>query len=158
MKRFLLIQIIILTFCFLSACSAKPVVVEGTAMKPSFNNGDRILVDKNLGELRRGDLITFLYPKDRSKWYFKRVIGLPNETIEIRAGKVYINGQVIDEPYVDEAYNKSKTGFPPRKIEEYQYFVMGDNRDNSSDSRYWGTVDEKLITGKYTMTYSKAEK
>jgi signal peptidase I len=115
------------------------------------------LVDKNLGELKRGDLITFLFPKDRSKWYFKRIIGLPGETIEIRAGKVFINGQMLDEPYVDEAYNKTKASFTPKKIEEYQYFVMGDNRDNSSDSRYWGTVDEKLITGKYTMTYSKAE-
>jgi len=156
MKKFLLIQIIILTACLLSACSAKPVVVEGTAMKPSFNNGDKILVDKSIGELKRGDLITFLYPKDRTKWYFKRVIGLPNETIEIRAGKVYINGQIIEESYIVEAYNKAKASFPPRKIEEYQYFVMGDNRDNSSDSRYWGTVDEKLITGKYTMIYSKA--
>lgn len=157
MKRFLLIQIIVLTVCLLSACSPKPVVVEGTAMKPSFNDGDRILVDKNVGELKRGDVITFLFPKDRSKWYIKRAIGLPGETIEIRAGIVYINGQVIEEPYVEEAYNKSKANFPPRKIEEYQYFVMGDNRDNSSDSRYWGTVDKKLITGKYTTTYSKAE-
>jgi len=143
--------------CLLSGCSAKPVVVEGTAMKPSFNNGDRILVVKEFGELKRGDLITFLFPKDRTKWYFKRVVGLPGETIEIREGKVFINGELLDEPYVDENYDKTKQSFPPRKIEPYNYFVMGDNRDNSSDSRYWGTVEEKLITGKYTMTYSKAE-
>lgn len=126
-------------------------------MKPSFNNGDKILVEKEFGELKRGDLITFLFPKDRTKWYFKRVVGLPGETVEIREGKVFINGQMLDEPYVEENYNKIKQSFSPRKIEPDNYFVMGDNRDNSSDSRYWGTVDVKLITGKYTMTYSKAE-
>ena len=126
-------------------------------MLPTFHNGDRIMTDKNIGELKRGDVITFLYPKDRSKSYFKRVIGLPGEIIEIRSGDVFINGQKLDEPYIDEKFNQSKPSFSPKKIEEYHYFVMGDNRDNSSDSRYWGTVDEKLITGKYTVTYLKAE-
>ncbi len=157
MRRQFLITCLILNICFFSACSPIPVLVEGTAMKPSFNDGDKILINKNLGELQRGDLITFLYPKDRTKWYFKRIIGLPNETIEIREGKVYINDQYIDEPYIDEVYNEQKANLPPRKIPEYQYFVMGDNRDNSSDSRYWGTVDKELITGKYYMTYSAAK-
>ena len=141
----------------LSVCSVQPIFAEGKAMMPSFNNGDKILVDKNLKDLKRGEVITFLYPKDRTKSYIKRIIGLPGETIEIREGKTYINGQVLDEPYVDETFNQSKPSFPPRKVPEYQYFVMGDNRDNSSDSRYWGTLDEKLITGKYYTTYSKAE-
>ncbi len=127
-------------------------------MKPSFNNGDKILVDKNLNDLKRGDVITFLYPKDRSKWYFKRIVGLPGETIEIREGKVYIDGQLLQEPYVEEEYNQANANFPPRRVPEYQYFVMGDNRDNSSDSRYWGMVDKELITGRYYMTYSRAEK
>lgn len=126
-------------------------------MKPNFNNGDRILVEKNFGELNRGDLITFLFPKDRTKWYFKRVIGLPGETVEIKAGKVFINGQPLDEPYLDQDLNQQKATFPLRKIEPYRFYVLGDNRDNSSDSRYWGAVDEKLITGKYTMTYSKTQ-
>jgi len=126
-------------------------------MMPAFNDGDKVLMDKNIGELKRGDVITFLYPKDRTKWYLKRIIGLPGETVEIREGKVYINGQVLDEPYVDETFNQMKANFPPKKVAEYNYFVMGDNRDNSSDSRYWGTVDKDLIKGKYYMIYSKAK-
>ena len=158
MKKPVLNSVIVLFACFLCACFAQPVAVDGTAMKPAFNDGDRILISKIPGELKRGDLITFLYPRDRSKWYFKRIIGLPNETIELRGGKVYINGELLDEPYVDESYNQAKADFPPQKIPEYQYFVMGDNRDNSSDSRYWGTVDRELITGKYYMTYSESKK
>ncbi|HEY8562729.1 MAG TPA: signal peptidase I [Pyrinomonadaceae bacterium] len=143
--------------CLLAGCFAKPILIDGSDMKPAFDRGDRILIDKNPGEIKRGELVTFLYPKDRSKWYFKRIIALPNETIEIRAGKVFIDGRSLEEPYVDEANNRQKAGFPPRKIEPNQYFVMGDNRDNSSDSRYWGPVDEKLITGKYLSTYAKAD-
>ena len=127
-------------------------------MLPAFSDGDKLLTDKDLSDLKRGDIITFLYPKDRSKSYVKRIIGLPGETVEIREGKTYINGQIFDEPYVEEQHNQSKPSFPPREVSKYQYFVMGDNRDNSSDSRYWGTVDEKLITGKYYATYSKAGK
>ena len=157
MQKYLLVLGFTLIAAFFLACSPKPVVVEGTAMKPAFSNGDRILVDENWKELKRGDVVTFLYPKDRSKWYFKRIIGLPGEVVEIREGKVYIDGQILDEPYVDESYNQAKSNFPPRKVPEYQYFVMGDNRDNSSDSRYWGTVDKELITGKYYTTYSKVK-
>ena len=158
MRKNLSVFGIFLIACFLSACSTKPVAVEGKAMLPAFANGDKILIDENLGELKRGDVITFLYPKDRSKWYFKRIIGLPDEIVEIRDGGVYINGQVLDEPYVDESFNQAKSNFPPRKVPQHQYFVMGDNRDNSSDSRYWGTVDKELIKGKYYMTYAKVGK
>ena len=157
MKKYFSFLALALIASYFSACSAKPVLVEGKAMMPAFNNGDRILIEKNLDDLKRGDVIAFLYPKDRSKWYIKRVVGLPGEVVEIRAGKVFINGQVFDEPYVDESFNQSKATFPPKQVPEYQYFVMGDNRDNSSDSRYWGTVDRELIQGKYYMTYAKAK-
>lgn len=158
MKKYLLITSLALIVGLISACSVVPVAVEGTAMMPAFNNGDKILVDTKFNELKRGDVIIFLYPKDRSKSYFKRIIGLPGEVVEIRGGEVLIDGQIMDETYVDEAFNQTKPDFPPRKVPEYQYFVMGDNRDNSSDSRYWGTVDKELVTGKYYMTYSEAEK
>lgn len=157
MKKYLsTLGFVLIVYCF-TACSLQPVRVEGTAMKPAFNNGDKILIDKSWSDLNRGDVISFLYPRDRTKWYIKRIIGLPGETIEIREGKVFINGQVLDEPYIDESDNQVKANSPPRKVPEYQYFVMGDNRDNSSDSRHWGTVDKELIQGKYYMTYYKAE-
>jgi signal peptidase I len=156
MKKIFSIFAILFAAFFSLNCSPQPVVVEGNAMMPAFHNGDKVLTDKNVSELKRGDVITFLYPKDRTKWYIKRIIGLPGETVEIRQGKVYINGQVLDEPYVDETFNQTKANFPPQKIAEYNYFVMGDNRDNSSDSRYWGAVDMQLIKGKYYLTYSKA--
>ena len=142
---------------FIAACSSTPVKVEGNAMAPAFSDGDRLLMEKNLGDLKRGDVITFLYPKDRSKSYIKRIIGLPGETIEIKTGTVLVNGQTLDEPYVIERHHQSKASFPPRTVPENEYFVLGDNRDNSSDSRYWGTVSEELITGKYYMTYLKAK-
>jgi signal peptidase I len=140
-----------------SACTPQPLRVEGVAMMPAFNDGDKLLMDRNFGELKRGDVIIFLYPKDRTKSYIKRIIGLPGETVEIREGKVYINDQILEEPYIDKIYDQGQANFPPRRVPEYQYFVMGDNRDNSSDSRYWGTVDQELIKGKYYMTYSKAK-
>jgi signal peptidase I len=150
-----LIFVIIAALSSLAACSPRPVVVEGAAMLPAFHNGDRVLMDKKIGRLERGDVVMFLYPKDRTKSYLKRVVGLPGETVEIKDGRVYVDGRILEEPYVDERYNQAKSTFPPQRVPESQYFVLGDNRDNSSDSRYWGTLDEKLITGKYFMTYAK---
>jgi signal peptidase I len=138
-------------------CSMKPVRVEGTAMLPSFHDGDRVLIDKSAGELKRGEVIMFLYPKDTSKWYFKRVVGLPGETVEIREGKVFIDGQMLDEPYLDQKYNQTGESFPAKTVSENHYYVLGDNRDNSSDSRYWGAVSKDLIQGKYVSTYSQAD-
>jgi signal peptidase I len=138
-------------------CSVKPVRVEGIAMSPAFNDGDRLIMDKNVDDLKRGEVISFLYPKDTSKWYIKRIIGLPGERVEIREGAVFVNGQKLDEPYVDQTYNQTRGTFPLRVVSENHYYVLGDNRDNSSDSRYWGTVSKDLITGKYASTYYKAD-
>jgi signal peptidase I len=138
-------------------CSLKPVRVEGTAMLPAFHDGDRVFIERDVKDVKRGDVIMFLYPKDTSKWYFKRVIGLPGERVEIREGAVFVNGQALDEPYVDQNYNQTRGTFPPRIVSENHYYVLGDNRDNSSDSRYWGTVSKDLITGRYASTYYKAD-
>lgn len=155
--RFFIISVILFA-SLLSACSLKPVSVEGNAMLPSFHDGDKIFIDKSLNNLKRGDVITFLYPKNQTKWYFKRIIGLPGEKVEIRDGTVLINDSKIDEPYVDQNFNQSKQNTRSQIIPENQYFVLGDNRDNSSDSRAWGMLDHNLIMGKYYMTYSEAKK
>lgn len=149
--------LLVLIFLSLSsACLPQPVRVEGTAMFPTLKDGDKIIIDRNFKELKRGDIISFLYPKDTSKWYIKRIVGLPDEKIEIREGIIFINGEKLDEPYLYEAGNQTKGSFPPQRIPVNHYFVIGDNRDNSSDSRYWGTVSRDLVTGKYVSTYAAA--
>ena len=130
-----------------------PMRIEGTAMLPSFKDGDRVLVEENANEIKRGDIIFFQYPKNTTKLYFKRVVGLPNETVSILNGKVVINDKEIDEPYLDQTYNQAKSNLPPIRVPDQRYFVLGDNRDNSSDSRYWGTVKKELIVGRYYSTY-----
>jgi signal peptidase I len=167
------------------------------AMSNTIIPGDHLVVKKRaFGEINRGDLILFKYPKDTSVTYLFRVIGLPRETIEVRGRFVYINGKelkeqrVIVEPYyeadalpelstegsgpyrvfyfsreeADESAMPSdleKTEFGlngPFQIPDNEYFVMGDNRDNSEDSRFWGTVPRALVFGKPTMIYWSASR
>lgn len=130
-----------------------PMKIEGKAMLPSFEDGDRVLVEKNVSEIKRGDVIFFHYPKDTTRLYFKRVVGLPNETVSILKGRVSIDDKELEEPYLDQTYNQAESNLPPIKVSEQNYFVLGDNRDNSSDSRYWGTVKAELIVGRYYWTY-----
>jgi signal peptidase I len=142
---------------FYAGC-AKPVMIAGSSMSPTFNDGDRLMMNTANGVISRGDVIMFQSPKDKAFSIINRVVGMPGENIEIRNRQVYINGVPLEEPYLDETYNKASRDFGPLKILENHYFVMGDNRDNSSDSRSWGTVDKGLVTGKYYATYWKAEK
>lgn len=148
---------ILMIFVILGVFVVQPVIVEGTSMLPVLHDGERLLVNKLIyykwksfswGHIERGDVVVFWYPKDPDKSFVKRVIGLPGETVEVRNGVVYINGQRLHEKYIDPEYNQNMANFPLRKVEEHYYFVMGDNRDNSSDSRYWGLVPEKYIYGK----------
>jgi signal peptidase I len=109
-----------------------------------------------LGErepIKRGDIVVLLFPNDPSKSYIKRVIGLPNEKIEVRDGKLFIDGQLMDEPYLDSEYIGRDSTTAPIEITSHHYFVMGDNRNNSSDSRSWGLVPEKYIYGKAIFRY-----
>jgi signal peptidase I len=164
LKLFRDIFLIIVVFILFGVFFVQPVVVEGTSMLPQLHDGERLLVNKLIyykiqsiswGHVERGDIVVFWFPNDPDKSYVKRVIGLPGETVELRNGKVYINGVELNEEYIDVEHNQSLPSWPPRKVEEHHYFVMGDNRDNSSDSRYWGLVPEKYIYGKAFFRYWK---
>ncbi|MGH9755903.1 MAG: signal peptidase I [Blastocatellia bacterium] len=135
----------------------QPVRIEGQAMQPSLNHGDKVFMLKQVGELHRGDIVVLLYPHDQTKSYIKRIIGLPGETIEIKDGKIYINGNQIEEPYLAPEYASQDTMPGPVAIPPDNYFVMGDNRKNSSDSRYWGPVPRKLIYGKFWYRYAEGK-
>lgn len=154
--------LIIVVFILFGVFVAQPVVVEGTSMVPQLHDGERLLVNKLIyykiqsvswGHIERGDIVVFWFPNDPDKSYVKRVIGLPGETVEMRNGRVYIDGQELNETYLDTEHNKVLPTFQPKKVDAHHYFVMGDNRDNSSDSRYWGLVPEKYIYGKAFFRY-----
>ena len=98
--------------------------------------------------MARGDILVFKYPKDPSKGYIKRLIGLPGDTVEIRVGEVWVNDSKLSEPYVDSKMNLSQRSQPAVVVPGRSYYVMGDNRDNSSDSRFWGVVPEELLIAK----------
>jgi signal peptidase I len=163
---FRVIVLIIVVFILLGVFFVQPVVVEGTSMLPQLHDGERLLVNKlvyykiqsvSWGHIERGDIVVFWYPNDPDKSYVKRVIGLPGEMVEVRAGKVYIDGVQLEEDYLDSEHNQALPSWPAKKVEEHHYFVMGDNRDNSSDSRYWGLVPEKYIYGKAFFRYWKPQ-
>src|SRR5437763_7520592 len=136
---------------------AQPVKVEGTSMLPRLHDGERSFVNKliyyALPDIERGDSGVFWFPDDPSQSYIKRVIGLPGETVQRRAGRIFVNGKELQEPYLDPALNVSPDDRPPAYVKPHYYFVMGDNRDNSSDSRSRGLVPEKYIYGKALFRY-----
>ncbi len=154
--------LIIVVFVLLGVFAVQPVVVEGISMLPQLDDGERLLVNKlvyyniqgvSWGHLERGDIVVFWYPSDPDKSYVKRIIGLPGETVEIRNGRVFINGLELSEPYIDTIHNQNLRENLIKSVDKHYYFVMGDNRDNSSDSRVWGLVPEKYIYGKAFFRY-----
>ncbi len=156
------IFLIIVVFILFGVFAVQPVVVEGTSMVPQLQDGERLLVNKlvyykfqsfSWGHLERGDVVVFWYPGDPDKSYVKRVIGLPGETVEIRGRMILIDGRQLNEPYLDTIHNQSLRDNMSEQVKEHYYFVMGDNRDNSSDSRIWGLVPEKYIYGKAFFRY-----
>ena len=124
--------------------------VQGTSMSPELLDGERILVNKFLyrfGDIERGDVVVFWYPEDPKLSFIKRIVGLPGETVEVRNGKVYVDGILIDEPYV-VVDNADRRSLASQEIRPGHYFVLGDNRRGSNDSRSWGLVPERYIYGK----------
>ncbi len=133
----------------------QPVKVEGTSMIPLLSDQERIFINKfvyRFEPIHRGDVVVFWYPLDRSKSFIKRVVGLPGETVEIRQGRVYVNGQRLDEPYVPPQYADASNHSPVR-VPSDEYFVMGDHRSSSNDSRVFGTVSSRYIYGEAVFAY-----
>jgi signal peptidase I len=133
----------------------QPVKVEGTSMAPLLSDQERIFINKfvyRFEPIDRGDVVVFWYPLDHSKSFIKRVIGLPGETIEIRRGVVYVNGQTIPEPYVPPQY-ADVTDYGPTRVPQGCYFVMGDHRISSNDSRVFGPVANQFIYGRAVFAY-----
>jgi len=135
----------------------QPVKVEGTSMMPALADQERIFVNKftyrfGFGEIERGDLVVFFFPRDPDKSYIKRVIGLPGDTVEIDRGTVVVNGQPLREDYVPAEY-RDYGSMAPKRVAPDQYFVLGDRRISSNDSRNWGPVPRHAIYGKAVFVY-----
>jgi len=138
----------------------QPVKVEGTSMMPSLVDQERIFVNKfvyRLEPIERGDIVVFRYPYDPSKSYIKRVIGMAGDRIRIDGGQVYVNGQALDESYVPAEYTDART-FPEVVVPTNSYYVLGDHRSMSDDSRNFGPVNQGFIYGKAVFGYWPVDK
>jgi signal peptidase I len=138
-------------FCFfLITFVAQAFRVQGTSMEPLLRDGDRILVNKlayRLGDIERGDVVVFWYPRDPSVSFIKRVVGRPGDRVEIRSGRLFVNGVEASEDYLHEGFTDHDT-HPPTDVPRGYYFVLGDHRRSSNDSRTWGVVPERYIYGR----------
>jgi signal peptidase I len=143
-------------FCFfLVTFVAQAFRVQGTSMQPLLEDGERIVVNKlvyRFAPIARGDVVVFWYPRDPSVSFIKRVIGLPGDLVEIRDGFVYLNGHRQEEPYLREGFRDLST-MAPTEVKPGYYFVLGDHRGSSNDSRSWGEVPEKYIYGKAIVRF-----
>lgn len=144
---------------------AEPHQVSGSSMVPNFKDGDFIITNKiatNFYPLHRGEIIIFTNPRDNSKVFIKRVIGLPKDRVKILAGNVFLNDKKIDEPYLpQQTLTPASTYLSEGEeivVPDNQYFVIGDNRGGSSDSREWGPVKKELVIGQAWLRYWPIDK
>jgi signal peptidase I len=147
------ISVLIITFLY------QPVRVEGTSMLPRLEDHDRLFINKFVYEIesiQRGDVVVFHYPRDPEKSYIKRVIGLPGDRIWIEAGRVWLNGSALPESYVPDQYRDGRS-MAEVVVPSGTYFMMGDHRSISSDSREFGPVERSLIYGKAVFVYWPAK-
>lgn len=140
----------------------QPVQVEGTSMEPALVNEERIFINKftyrfGIEKIGRGDMVVFRFPNDPSKSFIKRVIGLPGDEIRIDKGQVFVNGRRLEESYLPDGY-RDDSSWGPGKIATGHYFVLGDHRRSSNDSRNWGAVHRDLIYGKAVFVYWPLDK
>lgn len=141
----------VVLFVGINAVTAR-VRVDGTSMEPTLHNGELILVNKLAYKLSapvRGDVIVFYFPRDPEQEYIKRLVGLPGDVVRVENGKLYVNDQLVDEPYIAAAPN-----YPGEwEVPAGQFFVLGDNRNNSYDSHNWGSVPKDYVVGKAVFIY-----
>ena len=138
----------------------QPVKVEGTSMAPGLEDQERIFINKfvySWEPIERGDIVVFRYPRDTSKSYIKRVIGVAGDRVRIEGGRVYVNGRALGEDYVPSDYSDSGS-YPETLVPPGTYFVLGDHRNMSNDSREFGPVEQKYIYGKAVFIYWPVEK
>lgn len=143
------------TAIFIVIFVIQPVKVEGTSMQPRLVDQERIFVNRfiyRFTDIHRGDVVVFWYPKDRSKSFIKRILAIPGDEIEVRYGSVYVNGVKVDEPYLKPEYRDHES-FRKNFVPDDKYFVLGDHRNSSNDSRNWGFVPRELIYGKAVFSY-----
>jgi signal peptidase I len=153
----IVLAVIVIVFIY------QPVKVEGTSMMPGLTDNERIFINKytyQLGtdSIGRQDLVVFHYPGDPSQSYIKRIVGVPGDTVEIKDGTVYVNGQQLNEPYVPEEYRDRVHARQEWVVPPGKYFVLGDHRNSSNDSRVWGFVSRPAIYGKAVFVYWPLEK
>lgn len=133
----------------------QPVRVEGTSMLPELVDQERIFVNKyvyRIEKIARNDIVVFWYPLDPTKSYIKRIVGMPGDVVEVRRGQVYLNEKLLDEMYIIPEFRDTRS-FPSVYVEPGHYYVLGDHRNQSNDSRIWGLVPEKYIYGKAVFRY-----
>src|SRR6476469_1566872 len=154
-----LIAVVLIVFIY------QPVKVEGTSMMPTLTDQERIFINKftyrfGFGSVSRGDTVVFWYPQDTSKSYIKRVIGVPGDRVRVEGGLVYVNGVALQESYVPPENRDSNSWRDGEEqvIPDGKYFVLGDHRNQSSDSRMWGYVPRENIYGKAVFVYWPLEK
>ena len=150
------IAIIVILFLY------QPVKVEGTSMMPALDDQERIFINKfiyrlHVGTIDRGDMVVFWYPNDPTKSYIKRVIGTPGDRVEVDHGSVIVNGRPLNETYVPEEY-RDQVSMPSTIVPNGEYFVLGDHRSSSNDSRSWGMVPRRYIYGKAVFVYWPLDK
>lgn len=141
----------VVLFVSINVISAR-IRVDGASMEPTLVSGEYVIVSRlsyRLGSPQRGDIIVFHFPRDPNEEYIKRIIGLPGDVVAVNGGSVYVNGQQLDETYLKVKTNYIGTWEVPAG----QLFVLGDNRNNSSDSHDWGTVPMDYVVGKALLVY-----
>jgi signal peptidase I len=155
--RDLIVSIVVSAFIIIFLY--QPVRVEGTSMLPMLEDQDRLFINKiayRVGDIHQGDVVVFQYPRDPSKSYIKRVIALPGDRLRIDHGRVYVNGKPLVEDYVPERFTDDRSQ-PEMVMPAHEYWVMGDHRSISSDSRDFGPVERDLIYGKAAFVYWPVE-